>query len=161
MIKKTVSFQKRDKKVDDGIVVIKLWIQRGSCWFRNWKVKLIKKTVSFQKRDKKVDDNIVLVLTYHPALKQLYEILRRAQKHFLKSLRLVWRYYWNLETQASFPSGCCWLNWSLKRRGEKPERHRMEWCLASKAATQRCSYEKIFWKYAANLHENTHVEVWF
>ena len=52
-------------------------------------VKLIKKTVSFQKRDKKVDDNITLVLMYNPALKQLYEILRRAQKHFLKSLRLV------------------------------------------------------------------------
>ena len=31
LIKKTVSFQKRDKKVDDGIVVIKMWIQRGSC----------------------------------------------------------------------------------------------------------------------------------
>ena len=53
------------------------------------RVKLIKKTVSFQKRDKKDDDSITLVLTYHPALNQLYEILRRAQKYFLKSLRLV------------------------------------------------------------------------
>ena len=26
--------------------------------------------------------------------------------------------------------------------------------------TQKCSWEKVFWKYAANLQENTHVEVW-
>ena len=26
------------------------------------------------------------------------------------------------------------------------------------AATQRCSYGKVFWKYAANLQENTHAE---
>ena len=31
----------------------------------------------------------------------------------------------------------------------------------SEAATQRCSQEKVFWKYAANLQENTHAEVWF
>ena len=42
----------------------------------------------FQKRDKKVDDSIKLVLLYHLALNQLYEILRRAQKHLLKSPRL-------------------------------------------------------------------------
>ena len=29
------------------------------------------------------------------------------------------------------------------------------------AATQRCSEKKVFWKYAANLQENTHAEVWF
>ena len=28
-------------------------------------------------------------------------------------------------------------------------------------ALQRCSWEKIFWKYAANLQENTHAEVRF
>ena len=32
---------------------------------------------------------------------------------------------------------------------------------SSEAAIQRCSYEKVFWKYAANLQENTHDEVWF
>ena len=42
----------------------------------------------FKKRDKKVDNIITLVFTYHPALNQLYEILRKAQKHFLKSPRL-------------------------------------------------------------------------
>ena len=29
------------------------------------------------------------------------------------------------------------------------------------AATQRCIYEKVFWKYATNLQENTHAEVRF
>ena len=31
----------------------------------------------------------------------------------------------------------------------------------SEAAIKRCSYKKVFWKYAANLQENTHAEVWF
>ena len=52
------------------------------------RVKLVKITVLFQKRDKKVDDSITLVLTYHPALNQFYEILRKAHKHVLKSPRL-------------------------------------------------------------------------
>ena len=26
---------------------------------------------------------------------------------------------------------------------------------------QRCSYKTLFWKYAANLQENAHAEVWF
>ena len=29
------------------------------------------------------------------------------------------------------------------------------------AAVQRCSYKKVFWRYAANLQEKTHAEVWF
>ena len=29
------------------------------------------------------------------------------------------------------------------------------------AAIQSCSLKKVFWKYAANLQENTHAEVWF
>ena len=33
--------------------------------------------------------------------------------------------------------------------------------ITSEAGVQRCSWEKVFWKYAANLQENTHVEVWF
>ena len=28
------------------------------------------------------------------------------------------------------------------------------------AAVRRYSWEKVFWKYAANLQESTHVEVW-
>ena len=38
----------------------------------------------FQVRDKKDDDNITLFLTHHPALNQLYEILRRTHKLVLK-----------------------------------------------------------------------------
>ena len=34
-----------------------------------------------------------------------------------------------------------------------------EFC--SEAAIQRCSYKKLFWKYAANLQEKTHAKVWF
>ena len=30
--------------------------------------------------------------------------------------------------------------------------------LVSEAALQTCSLEKVFWKYAANLQENTHAE---
>ena len=52
------------------------------------RVKLVKRTVFFQKQDKKVDDSLKLVLTYHPALNQLYEVLRRTYKQFLKSPRL-------------------------------------------------------------------------
>ena len=33
--------------------------------------------------------------------------------------------------------------------------------IITEAATQRCSLEKVFWKYAANLQGNTHAEVWF
>ena len=29
------------------------------------------------------------------------------------------------------------------------------------ATLHRCSYEKLFWKYAANLHKNNPAEVWF
>ena len=31
----------------------------------------------------------------------------------------------------------------------------------SEAAIQRCSVEKIFWKYAANLQQKTHAKVRF
>ena len=31
----------------------------------------------------------------------------------------------------------------------------------TEAATQMCSREKVFWKYAASLQENTHAEVRF
>ena len=35
------------------------------------------------------------------------------------------------------------------------------WCESmSEAAVQRCSYEKVFWKYETNLQENTHAEKW-
>ena len=33
--------------------------------------------------------------------------------------------------------------------------------LVTEAATQKCSYVKVFWKYAVNLQENTHAKVRF
>ena len=33
--------------------------------------------------------------------------------------------------------------------------------VTTEAVTQKCSWEKVFWKYAANLQENTHAGVWF
>ena len=33
--------------------------------------------------------------------------------------------------------------------------------VSSEAALQWCSYEKVFWKYAANLQQNTHAEMRF
>ena len=33
--------------------------------------------------------------------------------------------------------------------------------LKTKAALHKFSYEKLFWKYAANLQDNTYAEVWF
>ena len=32
---------------------------------------------------------------------------------------------------------------------------------STEATIQRCSLEKVFWKYVANLQENTHAEVRF
>ena len=32
---------------------------------------------------------------------------------------------------------------------------------SSEAATQVCSWEKMFWEYAANFQENTRAEKWF
>ena len=34
----------------------------------------------------------------------------------------------------------------------------LSFCVKSEAAIQRCSWEKMFWKYAAHLRENTHDE---
>ena len=31
----------------------------------------------------------------------------------------------------------------------------------SEAVVRRCSVKKVFWKYAADLQENIHAEVWF
>ena len=82
-----------EEKLNNRLELLKQWLVK-----RGYKedhvdseierVKLVKRTVLFQKRDKKVDDSITLVLTYHPALNQLYEIIRRAHKLVSKSPRL-------------------------------------------------------------------------
>ena len=33
--------------------------------------------------------------------------------------------------------------------------------IITEPAVQTCSEKKVFWKYTANLLENTHAEVWF
>ena len=33
--------------------------------------------------------------------------------------------------------------------------------LFTEASLHRCSYKMMFWRYAANIQENTHVEEWF
>ena len=45
--------------------------------------------------------------------------------------------------------------------GEYAGKGNVTFSAMNEAATQRCSYEKVFWKYAANLEEITHAEVWF
>ena len=37
----------------------------------------------------------------------------------------------------------------------------MQMIVVWEAAVQRCSKENVFGKYAANLQENIHAEVWF
>ena len=29
------------------------------------------------------------------------------------------------------------------------------------AALHKCSYKKVFWKYAGNLQDNAHADLWF
>ena len=53
------------------------------------RVHSIDRETLLQKRQKVLDDNITLVLTYHPALNTVYEILQKAHRHTLKSPRLA------------------------------------------------------------------------
>ena len=48
--------------------------------------------------------------------------------------------------------------WSLQTWSSRPKRQES---LLQEAAFQRCSKQKVFWKYAATLQENTHTELWF
>ena len=47
----------------------------------------------------------------------------------------------------------------LSKLVDKPTQFIM--VILSEAAVQKCSSEKVFWKYAANLQESTYVKVWF
>ena len=51
-----------------------------------------------------------------------------------------------------------------KKRAENKKKNNCKaFCITHKrkAALQSCSLEKVFWKHAANIQENTHVEVRF
>ena len=43
--------------------------------------------------------------------------------------------------------------------GENAGKENVIFSAPTEAATKRCSYEKVFWKCAANLQENTHAEL--
>ena len=81
-----------EEKLNNHLQQFKQWlVKRGygenHVDSENKKIKLEERAGSFHVWAKKDDDNITLVLTYHPALNQLYEIQRRAHKRVLKSPR--------------------------------------------------------------------------
>ena len=43
------------------------------------------RTDLLSKYEKEIDNKITLVLTYHPALAKMYEILQKAHRHWLNS----------------------------------------------------------------------------
>ena len=47
------------------------------------------RTDLLSKREKEIDNRITVVLTYHPALNKVYQILQKAHRHTLKSQRLT------------------------------------------------------------------------
>ena len=53
------------------------------------RVKTMNKTDLLRKLKKEIDNRITLVLTYHPALTKVYEVLQKAHRHTLKSRRLT------------------------------------------------------------------------
>ena len=53
------------------------------------RVKTVNRTDLLSKREKEIDNRINLVLTYHPALKKVHEILLKAHRHTFKSQRLT------------------------------------------------------------------------
>ena len=82
-----------EEKRNNQLEYLKQWLvkreyREDHVYSETKRTKLVERTVSFQKRGKEVDDSVTLVLTNRPALNQLYEILRRAHKHVLKSPRL-------------------------------------------------------------------------
>ena len=57
----------------------------------------------------------------------------------------------------NFEENPWWSHFNINSCSEQSAYHLTE----IEAAVQRYSWEKVFWKYAANLKENTHAEVWF
>ena len=52
-------------------------------------VKTMNRADLLSKRKKEIDNRITLVLTYHPALTKVYEILQKEHRHTLKSQHLT------------------------------------------------------------------------
>ena len=53
------------------------------------RVNLTSREDLLKKSEKKVDESVTLVLTFHPALDCVHEILRKAHRHVLKSNRFT------------------------------------------------------------------------
>ena len=82
-----------EEKLNNRLIQLKQWlVNRGykedHVDSEVERVNLVERASLLQKREKKIDNSITLVLTYHPALIQVYEILQKAHRHVLKSPRL-------------------------------------------------------------------------
>ena len=85
--------------------------------------------------------------------------VRDLQNSFLFAFRVLLKYIHNLEIKMFFQnSGNSFTLYCLIYAWLKFYVNIMRF---SKAATQRGSLVKVFWKCAANLQETTHAEVWF
>ena len=85
-----------------------------------------------------------------------------------ESLTKMSFFYWFM---LKFRGHCFWKKASLNRSvfewvgvdgsiQEESKQSSLKWSLHTQTATQRCSMKSVFWKYAVNLQENTHAEVW-
>ena len=66
----------------------------------------------------------------------------------LTYLLLFWMPSWDMVPRAHHEDTC-----------SSPYLFQVSSTKSSEAATQRCFYEKMFWKSTADLQENTHAEV--
>ena len=117
-----------------------------------------------------------------PFLPMLRNIEQKLRQAMLSVLNIVWGRGRILNTPFKIPIIFChWLSNFLSRyscvlfgatdyrRLNSLESYPAHMCCSrtqtgsywSEAVLHKCSKEKVFWKYEANLHENTHAEVQF
>ena len=83
-----------DKNVlNERLTQLEIWLLKRGYLQENVRpeierVNLTSREDLLKKSEKNVDESVTLVLTFHPALNCVYEILRKAQCHVLKSNRL-------------------------------------------------------------------------
>ena len=81
-------------------------------------------------------------------------------KNFLFLLKIIFFLGWNIKVWGTTRLFSWTAPFSVIYKWSSPIIIR-SWLLFEEAALQRYSYKKAFWKYAANLKENTHAKVWF
>ena len=92
----------RLRRIVSGEIVLDECLKELETWFTNRgynseeefrpeieRVKTTNRNELLSKRKKEIDNRIALVLTYHPALTKMYEVLQKAHRHMLKSQRLT------------------------------------------------------------------------